>query len=173
MSVERLTTKRAWEEAKNELSNEMGYSHIWTRLNQIENILGDEYDLEHLRGLKKERDEYKELFFAYKHVCGGIDPKRIGELVEADKSGRCVLLPVKPNLKKGAKESRCFILLDNGEICEDNVYNVSIGPDNIGNMNTIYSTFDFGDFESQEVGIRIFWDEESASEAALKGENHD
>lgn len=110
----------------------------------IEDILGDTYDLDRLR-----------------------------ELLEFDKADKCVLLPVKPNLKQGAKESRCFILLDNGEICEDNVYNVSIGPDNSGNMNTIYSTFDFGDFESQEVGIRIFWDEESASEAALKGENHD
>lgn len=40
-----------------------------------------------------ERDEYKELFFSYKHVCGGIEPQRIGELVEADKAGRCVVLP--------------------------------------------------------------------------------
>lgn len=68
MSVERLTTKRTWEEAQNELSNEMGYSHIWTRLNQIENILGDDYDLDHLR-----------------------------ELVEADRNGRCVVLPFKPH----------------------------------------------------------------------------
>lgn len=62
--MERSTTKRTWEEAQNDLSNEMGYSHIWKRLNQIENILGDEYDLDRLR-----------------------------ELVEADKEGRCVVLP--------------------------------------------------------------------------------
>ena len=59
MSVERLTTKRTWEEAQNDLSNEMGYSHIWKQLNEIENILGDGYDLGRLR-----------------------------ELVEADKAGR-------------------------------------------------------------------------------------
>ena len=38
-------------------------------------------------------DEYKELFLSYRGVCGGLDPHRIGELVEADKAGRCVVLP--------------------------------------------------------------------------------
>lgn len=47
----RLTTARQWYEAKNDLENEFGYSHIWCRLNAIENILGEEYDLEQLRQL--------------------------------------------------------------------------------------------------------------------------
>lgn len=47
----RLTTARQWCEAKNDLENEFGYSHIWCRLNAIENILGKEYDLEQLRQL--------------------------------------------------------------------------------------------------------------------------
>lgn len=45
---------------------------------------------------EKERDDYKELFFAYKHVCGGVSPDRIGELVEADNVGKVAILPVKP-----------------------------------------------------------------------------
>lgn len=49
----RLTTARQWCEAKNDLENEFGYSHIWCRLNAIENILGEEYDLEQLRQLVK------------------------------------------------------------------------------------------------------------------------
>lgn len=49
--MERITSKRTWEEAENDLANEMGYSHIWKRLNEIENILGDDYDLEHLKEL--------------------------------------------------------------------------------------------------------------------------
>lgn len=57
--MERLTSKRSWEEAGKELGQEYGYSHIWKRLNQIEDILGDTYDLDRLR-----------------------------ELVEADKAGR-------------------------------------------------------------------------------------
>lgn len=60
----RLTTKRQWCEAKNDLENEFGYSHIWCRLNAIENILGDDYDLSRLR-----------------------------ELVQADRDGRCVVIP--------------------------------------------------------------------------------
>ena len=62
----RLTTKRPWGKAKNDLRNELGYSHIWCRLNAIENILGDNYDLDHLH-----------------------------ELVQEDKEGRYVALPCK------------------------------------------------------------------------------
>ncbi len=47
--MKRLTTNRNWEEAKNDLVNELGYSHIWKRLNEIENILGDEYEFETLK----------------------------------------------------------------------------------------------------------------------------
>lgn len=65
--MERLTLHRTWEEASEDLRNELGYKYIWVRLNQIEDILGDTYDLDRLR-----------------------------ELVEADKAGRCVVLPVKP-----------------------------------------------------------------------------
>lgn len=50
-----------------------------------------------LAKVKAEKDEYKELFFSYKHVCGGIAPQRIGELVEADKDGRCAVFPCRPS----------------------------------------------------------------------------
>lgn len=56
--MERLTTSRKWEEAKEDLRNELGYSHIWKRLNAIEDILGDDYDLDRLRELMEaDRDE--------------------------------------------------------------------------------------------------------------------
>ena len=60
MSMERLTLHRTWEKAREDLRNELGYKYIWMRLNQIEDILGDTYDLDRLR-----------------------------ELVESDKNGRC------------------------------------------------------------------------------------
>lgn len=50
---------------------------------------------EELARVTAERDDYKELFFLYRNVCGGHDPQRISELVEADKDGRCVVLPCK------------------------------------------------------------------------------
>lgn len=67
--MKRLTSKRNWEEAKSNLKHEMGYSHIWKRLAEIENILGDD------------GDDY--------------DLDRLEELVEADREGRCVVLPCK------------------------------------------------------------------------------
>lgn len=63
--MDRLTSKRPWEEALKDLPHELGYSQIWKRLHEIEDILGDDYDLDRLR-----------------------------ELVEADREGgRCVVLP--------------------------------------------------------------------------------
>lgn len=63
ISVERLTTKRDWSEARRDLRHELGYSHIWKRLNAIEDILGDDYNLDRLK-----------------------------EIVEADKENRGIIL---------------------------------------------------------------------------------
>lgn len=54
--MKRLTSNRTWEEASKDLSNELGYSYIWTRLNQIENVLGDDYNLEDLKRLLYDRN---------------------------------------------------------------------------------------------------------------------
>lgn len=59
----RTTSKRPWDEVKENLSNELGYSYIWKRLAMIEDVLGDDYNLERLK-----------------------------ELVEADKEGKCLIL---------------------------------------------------------------------------------
>lgn len=49
--MERLTSKRTWEEASKDLAHEIGYSHIWQRLNELENILGDDYNIRCLKDL--------------------------------------------------------------------------------------------------------------------------
>lgn len=74
--MKRLTTKRDWEEASKDLKHELGYSYIWKRLNEIEDILGDEYDINRLR-----------------------------ELVEADRNGRCVILPTNIYTNEDAKKA--------------------------------------------------------------------
>lgn len=57
--MHRLTNKRTWEEIEDDLKEEYGYSHIWKRLNAIENILGDDYDLDRLRVLVEANTEYR------------------------------------------------------------------------------------------------------------------
>lgn len=59
--MKRLTSKRPWDEARNDLKNELGYSYIWTRLNEIENIFGDEYDLNKLKNVKDLLDNFNSL----------------------------------------------------------------------------------------------------------------
>ena len=97
---------------------------------------------------------------------------RLRELVEADRAGRCMVLPVIPALRPGSRGSEIFILLDSGEIVEDCVNDILIGLNSRGEMNFIFSTFDSGDFETADVGKRIFWDVEAAQQAAYspKGE---
>ena len=113
------------------------------RLGSIEDILGADYDLNRLR-----------------------------ELVEADRAGRCVVLPVLPALRPGTCGSEIYILLDSGEIVEDGVCDIWIGLNNSGKLTLNFSTFDSEDFETADIGKRIFWDVESAQQAAsrLKGE---
>ena len=71
--MKRLTSKRNWEEAKSDLKHEMGYSHIWKRLAEIENILGDD------------GDDY--------------DLDRLKELVQADREGKVILRKTKEGSK--------------------------------------------------------------------------
>lgn len=70
--MQRLTSKHTWEEIEDDLAAEYGYSHIWKRLNAIENILGDDYDLDRLRVLveatNEERVEIKPA--PYGNTCG-------------------------------------------------------------------------------------------------------
>lgn len=76
--MKRLTSKRPWDEAKNDLENELGYSYIWTRLNEIENILGDEYDLNELKNMK---DLWDNLNSLEKHDYNNSDNEANDEIV--------------------------------------------------------------------------------------------
>lgn len=107
------------------------------RLADIEDILGDSYDLDRLR-----------------------------ELTEAVRLNRMFAFPVVPDLRPGSRISELFILLDSGEVVQDNVYNISIGPNSDGEVVAILSTFDSGDFDADDFGTRIFCNIEDAQRAA-------
>lgn len=137
--MERLTTKRQWSEARSDLRNELGYSHIWKRLNAIENILGEEYNLDRLK-----------------------------ELVEADKAGRVAILPPKEFIQRLGGEvyiledEAIFEALlgfvgytADGEECIDTVYALGCEEEE-------QFMFKFSD-----VGKRVFTTREEA-EAALE-----
>ena len=107
------------------------------RLAPIEDILGGNYNLDRLR-----------------------------ELTEAVRLNRMFAFPVLPDLRPGSCISELFILLDSGEVVQDNVYNISIGPNNDGEVVAIFSTFDSGDFDADDFGKRIFCNIEDAQRAA-------
>lgn len=65
--MKRLTSKKTWDKAKQDLVHELGYQYIWERLNEIENILGDEYSLEHLKELV-EKDKSQKSSSVYNHL---------------------------------------------------------------------------------------------------------
>lgn len=107
------------------------------RLAEIEDILGDSYDLDKLR-----------------------------ERSDAIRAKRCFTFPVMPSLCPGITGSEIFILLDSGEIVPDNVCNISIGPDGNGEIVILFDTFVHGDFDESDDGKRIFWKIEDAQKAA-------
>lgn len=108
------------------------------RLAAIEDILGTDYNLDRLR-----------------------------ELMEAVRMNRKFAFPVLPDLRPGSRISEVFILFDSGEVVQDNVYNISIGPNNNdGEVVVIFSTFDSGDFDADDFGKRIFCNIEDAQRAA-------
>lgn len=137
--VDEKTTRRTIIDASKVKEHAMKF--YW-RLKSVEDILGDDYNLDHLQ-----------------------------ELVESVRAERCFILPVLPHLLPGMRCSECFILLDSGEIVPDNVCSILIGQDGNGKVSMLFDTFDNGYFMSDDIGKRIFWKLEDAQKAAaaLKG----
>ena len=129
--MKRLTTARQWCEAKNDLKNELGYSHIWCRLNAIENILGDDYDLSRFR-----------------------------DLVQADRDGRCVVLPCKVG-------ERLWCINNYGEVEETVAVGFLIEKESVY---IYYREKMSSEYYNAPIGKVLFLTREAA-EKALKGEN--
>lgn len=142
--MERLTSKRTREEV--DWVSEIGYKHIWERLNEIENILGDEYNLEYLKWL-----------------------------VEAEREGRCVVLPCKDWFEIVFGEQDVFYRIDM-DYDEHPIRKLSVdSAERFIWYNGWKSVHLLGydengliwEFEPEEVGETVFLTEEEA-ETALK-----
>ena len=65
------------------------------RIGIIEDILGDEYDLDRLRVIMDQRITLRDEVAERWKLTGDIPLDRLAELVRAEKDGRCVVLPCK------------------------------------------------------------------------------
>lgn len=92
--------------------------------------------------------------------------ERLHELVEADKDGRLVVLPVKPVLTPTI--SSMLYIIEDEEIYEDSLYEGIVGMSERGEMNVIYGTIDALSFEQNDIGKTVFLTREEA-EKALEG----
>ncbi|MEM0531489.1 hypothetical protein WGC32_14305 [Zongyangia sp. HA2173] len=66
---------------------------LWERLSSIEDILGDDYDLDRLRVIINQRMSMRDEVAKRFEITKDIPLDRLRELVEADRGGRCVVLP--------------------------------------------------------------------------------
>ena len=108
--MKRLTDKRlalppgVWQEVTREQRMELqeipvpSRQELYYRLFQIEEILcdsGDEYDLDRLSVLCNQRMTMREEVSQRFNLTAKISLDRLREIVEADREGRCVVLPCK------------------------------------------------------------------------------
>lgn len=152
MRLERLTSKREWIEAGKDLSNEWGYSHIWRRLKQIEDILGDTYDLDRLR-----------------------------ELIAADRAGRCVVLPCKNWLDIVFGEQEVFYGIDK-DYEENPIREISVDSSSRctwynGWESVVLKGYDENgldwEFSPEDIGKTVFLTREAAEAALAKEADHE
>ena len=92
----------------------------WERLKAIEDILGDEYELDRLRELVEAEKEDRYIIMKEPRRAG---VHRLTELAEADRAGRCVVLPCKPGHEISYKSGiglRCSAVID--EYIPENIF---------------------------------------------------
>lgn len=94
--MERLTNKNLRKEMENTVIIEVPLAvSAWVRLADIEDILGDDYDLDRLRVIINQRMSMRDEVAKRFEITKNIPVDRLRELVEADRGGRCVVLPCK------------------------------------------------------------------------------
>ena len=124
------------------------------RLAAIEDILGDEYDLDRLRELMKAYREERYIVLKEPRQAG---VHRLSELAEADREGRCVVLPCK----------RDDVLWTFQTYPSERVYSFHVTDLSTLNGRTMLNTDIMGVVDARDVGKAAFLTRAEA-EAALK-----
>lgn len=149
------------------------------RASEIEAILGDDYDLNRLRELvEADKQGSLTIYPDPKYPAMHSDPvgpegetgvldsewyKRAGELLEADREGRCYITTVKIG-------ERVFLPNEKGEIIGCRVQGISLpahGKDLIIHLGGYPAEYLWTDREGKD-----WWKTKEAAEAALKGDQH-
>lgn len=136
---------------------------IYQRLLEIEDILGDDYDLDRLRVIINQRMSMRDEVAKRFEITKDIPLDRLRELVEADRGGRCVVLPCKVGdtiydiSLAEIKESNVISI---SFIASKSTYHVSICAENYRHAITL-------DIEMDDFGKTVFLTCEEA-EAALE-----
>lgn len=96
----------------------------------------------------------------------GPSADRLRELIQADREGRCFVLLVAPDPYAGEGEEQ-VVVCEDGEATPWNVTEVTIGPDENGEMNIVYDT-EGPTFQTSDIGKTVFLPHETDKiEAAL------
>ena len=90
--------------------------------------------------------------------------KRIVALMEADKAGRLVVLPVQPVLTQSI--GSMLYIIEDGEIVEDSLCEALVGMGSSGEINIFYTTLsDQISFEQADIGKTVFLTRDAAGKA--------
>ena len=104
-------------------------------------------------------------------ISKGVTFKRIVALMEADRAGRLVVLPVRPVLTQSI--GSMLYIIEDGEIVEDSLCEALVGMGSNGEINIFYTTLsDQISFEQADIGKTVFLTREEAEKAleAMKDE---
>lgn len=97
-------------------------------------------------------------------ISKGVTFKRIVELMEADRAGRLVVLPVRPVLTQSI--GSMLYIIEDGEIVEDSLCEALVGMGINGEINIFYTTLsDQISFEQADIGKTVFLTREAAEKA--------
>ena len=138
------------------------------RLAAIEDVLGDDYDLDRLAEIMNQRMSMREDVAERWKTTSDIPIDRLRELAQADRDGRCVVLPCKLHDKVFFVENGCV-----KETEVDSFHNWTSGRWKISvHTDRMFDHWKGYEIDFSGIGKTVFLAREEA-EAKLKERNHD